>query len=180
MVPTMILLDVDGVVIPYRHRTVAPPEDVAIHQLAIPPLEHQKVAIRLAVIEAVNRWASSGANIQWLSSWGSRARWLEEVGLPRLPVFYQPDPGEVYSWGRSQRSWKKPAVENFLHAQKEPLRLAWIDDDAFHYRADRVQGELTETHPCLSDLLLVEPDSVLGLTDAEILRVDEFLGIPAR
>ncbi|MHA7156286.1 HAD domain-containing protein [Arthrobacter sp. TMN-50] len=175
MTHTMLLIDVDGVVIPYRHRTVAPPDDVSIYQLAIPPLEHQGIAIRPAVIEAVNRWAASGADVQWLSSWGAKTRWLDQLGLPKLPIFYDPDPGEVYAWGRSQRSWKKPAVEDFLRAQREPVRLAWIDDDAFHYRADRVHGELAESHPCLSGLLLVEPDSVLGLTDAEILRVDEFL-----
>ncbi|MBG6179991.1 HAD domain-containing protein [Arthrobacter sp. CAN_A1] len=176
----MLLVDIDGVLIPYRHPTVVPAEDEFVHQVAIPPREHQGVAIRPAVIEAVNRWAASGADVQWLTSWGWRTKWLDQVGLPRIPVFYDPDPGEVYFWGHSQRSWKKPTVEDFLRAQKEPLRLAWIDDDAFHYRADRVQGELTEAHSFLSELLLVEPDSVIRLTDAEILRVDEFLGIPSR
>ncbi|KRF04351.1 hypothetical protein ASH00_14705 [Arthrobacter sp. Soil782] len=175
MTRTLVLIDIDGVLVPMRHRKVVPAPDEVNHQIAIPPLVPRSVDIRPLAIEAVNRWAASGADVQWLTSWGWRSKWLDQAGLPELPVFYDPDPYEVYGWGRSQRSWKKPAVEQFLESQSEPIRLAWVDDDAFFFRAAEARVQLLARHACLSDLLLVETDGYIGLTDAEIRRIDRFL-----
>ncbi|MCI9869137.1 hypothetical protein [Arthrobacter humicola] len=116
-----------------KHRKVTPACDEVSHRIAIPPRASGNVTIRPAIIEAVNRWVSSGADVRWLSSWGWRTKWLDQVGLPLLPIFYDPNPGEVFDWGRSQRPWKKPAVERFLATQTEAIRLAWVDDDAFFF-----------------------------------------------
>lgn len=108
-------------------------------------------------------------------SWGWRTRWLDQVGLPALPVLYDPNPAEVFDWGRSQRQWKKPAVERFLATQDEDIRLAWVDDDTFFFRAKAVQKEMLDAQSGISELLLVEPDCFVGLSDHEIDQIDFFL-----
>ncbi|MHA7209578.1 HAD domain-containing protein [Arthrobacter sp. MDT1-65] len=183
MPDTLLLLDVDGVVVPAVDANVAPAADEASYRIAVPPWVPGHVHIRPAVLEAVKRWAVSGAEVQWLSSWGGRTRWLDQVGLPYLPVFYEPGYGEVADWGRSQRPWKRPAVERFLAARTDSIRLAWIDDDAFFSRGKHMQSYWLDADPILADLLLVEPDCFVGLQDHEIARVDKFLvssGTPTR
>jgi hypothetical protein len=169
---TLLLLDIDGVVVPMRHPTVVPAADEVAYEMAIPPRVHGSVRVRPAVIDVVNRWAVSGAEVQWLTSWGWRTKWLHQIGLPSLPVLYAPDPGEVLSWGRTGRSWKRPAMARFLDEQSGPLRLVWADDDAFY---PAYGDELRAAHPQLEELLLVQPDCFVGLTDKDIRRIDDFL-----
>ncbi|QYF88477.1 HAD domain-containing protein [Arthrobacter sp. PAMC25284] len=175
MTRTLLLLDVDGVVSPMRSSHVTPAGDEVEHWIVIPPRPPLRVRIRPAVIEAVDRWADSAADVQWLSSWGWRTKWLDQVGLPRLPGFYDPDPAEVFFWGRSQRPWKRPALEDYLAAQTETVRLAWVDDELFYYRGGETRKDMLAAHPGITDLLLVEPDGLVGLSDREIRKVDKFL-----
>lgn len=172
MAKTVLLLDIDGVVVPMWHPAVAPATDEVVYEMAIPPRVHGSLRVRPAVLEAINRWAVSGADVRWLTSWGWRIKWLRQIGLPSLPVLYDPDPGEVVGWGRTGRSWKRPAVARFLDGQSEILRLAWADDDAFY---TGYGDELRAAHPDVSDLLLVQPDSFVGITDNDIRRIDDFL-----
>lgn len=169
---TLLLLDIDGVVVPMRHPAVVPAADEFAYEMAIPPRVHGSLRVRPAVIEAVNRWATSGTDVRWLTSWGWRTKWLHQIGLPSLPVLYDPDPGEVLGWGRTGRSWKRPLMARFLDEQSEPLRLAWADDDAFY---TAYGDELRAAHPQLAELLLVQPDCFIGLTDKDIRRIDDFL-----
>jgi hypothetical protein len=172
VVKTVLLLDIDGVVVPMRHPNVVPGSDQVTFDVIVPPRAPANVLINPAVIGAINRWAVSGADIRWLTSWGWRTRFLDQVGLPTLPVLYDPDPGEVFMWGRSGLSWKRPVVADFLEQQSEPLRLAWADDDAFY---PAYGDELRAAHPQLEDLLLVQPDCFTGITDQDICRIDGFL-----
>lgn len=75
-------------------------------------------------------------------------------------------------WGRSRLSWKKPRVTELLEKQAEPVRVAWIDDDSFSAAYGK---ELRAAYPLLVELLLIQPDSYVGLTDEDLLRVDQFL-----
>jgi hypothetical protein len=169
---TLLLLDVDGVVIPMRHPAVVPAAEEIAYEMAIPPSVSGSIRVRPAVIDAINRWAASGFDVRFLTSWGWRTKWLHQIGLPPLPILYDPAPGEVLGWGRTGRSWKRPAMAQFLGEQREPLRLAWADDDAFY---TAYGDELRAAHPQLEDLLLVQPDCFTGLTDQEIRRIDDFL-----
>jgi hypothetical protein len=173
VVKSLLVLDIDGVVVPMRHRNVLPAADQVTFELAIPPRVHASVSVRPAVIDAITRWAGSGTDVQWLTSWGWRTKWLDQIDLPQLPVLYDPEPGEVFMWGRSGLSWKRPAVAEFLEKQTEPVRLIWVDDDAFY---PSYGDELSATYPHLADLLLIQPDSFVGLTDKDLHRIGGFLG----
>ncbi len=114
MVHTFVALDLDGTVFPLPHRRVTPTPDRVATTVAVPPRVPPEVAFRPAVVEAITRWAASGARVQWLTSWGRKTRWLDQVGLPALPVLYDPEPGEIFFWdahdspGRNRRwpsSW---------------------------------------------------------------------------
>lgn len=172
MVHTFLLLDIDGAVVPMRHPNVLPAVDQVIFELAIPPRVHASVAVRPAVIGAIKRWAASGTDVQWLTSWGWRTKWLDQIGLPWFPILYDPEPGEVFMWGRSGLSWKRPVVAEFLEKQTEPIRLVWVDDDAFYASYG---DELRATYPQLSELLLIQPDSFIGLTDTDLRNIERFL-----
>lgn len=172
MVHTFVILDVDGTVFPLPHRKVTPTPDRVSMTVSVPPWAPAEVAVRPAVVEAIDRWATSGAEVQWLSSWGWKTRWLGQVGLPPLPVLYDPEPGEVFFWGRSRLSWKKPQVAELLERQTDPFRVAWIDDDSF---SPAYGDELRAAHPLLEDLLLIQPDCFEGLSNEELLQVDRFL-----
>ncbi|GGI00142.1 hypothetical protein ACFFGR_13885 [Arthrobacter liuii] len=172
MTRTFLLLDVDGTVFPLPHRKVTPAHDQLTTAIAVPPRVPAKVAFRPAVVEAVKRWAASEADVQWLSSWGWKTKWLDQVGLPQLPVLYSPEPGEIFFWNRSRLSWKKPVLGELLEQQTSPFRVAWIDDDSFSVAYGE---ELRAAYPLLKDLLLIQPDCYEGLTDEEIRRVEQFL-----
>lgn len=172
VVNTLLLLDIDGAIVPMRHPKVVPAEDQVTYELAIPPRVPAGVPVRPSVIEAINGWAATGVDVQWLTSWGWRTKWLDQIDLPQLPIFYDPGPGEVLMWGRSGLSWKRPAVAEFLKKQTEPVRLVWIDDDAFYASYG---DELRATYGHLSDLLLIQPDSFVGLTDKNLRQIDRFL-----
>lgn len=147
----MVLLDVDGVLLPMPHEKVTPADDLADYPLAIPPFLHQQLHIRPVVIAAINEWVEAGADVQWFSSWGRRTRFFDHLGLPRLPVSYDPAQAEVLDWGRSQRQWNRPAVERYLAELVAPIRLAWLDDDAFFWRASELQKEMLAAQTNLSE-----------------------------
>ncbi|OOP65295.1 hypothetical protein BMF89_00140 [Arthrobacter sp. SRS-W-1-2016] len=172
MVNTLLLLDIDGAVLPMRHPNILPAVDQVTLAVAIPPRVPASVSVRPAVIDAIKRWTVSGTDVQWLTSWGWRTKWLDQIGLPQLPIFYDPEPGEVFMWGRSGLSWKRPAVSEFLERQTEGVRLVWVDDDSFYASYG---DELRGTYDQLEDLLLVQPDSFVGLTDEDLRRIDGFL-----
>lgn len=172
---TLLLLDIDGVVVPKKHPQVIPAGDEVSHRIAIPPRTPQNMTFRPAVIQAINRWSHSGADVRWLTSWGWRTKWLDQVGLPQLPVLYDPEPYEVFNWGRNQGQWKKPTVARFLATQNKVTRLVWADDDAFFFKAKQVQRDMLATQHRISRLLLVEPDCFVGLSDRDIDQIDSFL-----
>ncbi|KIC68688.1 hypothetical protein [Pseudarthrobacter phenanthrenivorans] len=171
MTRTFVILDLDGSVFPLPHRKVTPTPDRVTTTVAVPPRAPVTVTFRPAVVEAITRWAAS-ADVQWLTSWGRKTQWLDQVGLPTLPVLYDPEPGEVFFWGRSRLSWKKPQVAELMGRQSAPFRVVWIDDDSF---SPAYGDELRAAHPLLEDLLLIQPDCYEGLTDEDLLRVEKSL-----
>lgn len=172
MVRTFVILDLDGTVFPLPHRRVTPTPDRTTTTVAVPPRVPATVAFRPAVVEAIGRWTASAAEVMWLTSWGWKTKWLDQLGLPTLPILYSPEPGQVFFWGRSRLSWKKPALAELLERQTAPFRVVWIDDDSF---SPAYGDELQATHPLLDDLLLIQPDCYEGLTDEDVLRVEKFL-----
>lgn len=163
---------VDGTVFPLPHRKVTPAHDQLTTAIAVPPRVPANVAFRPAVVEAVKRWAASEADVQWMSAWGWKTKWLDQVGLPPLPVLYSPESGEIFFWNRSRLPWKKPMLVELLEQQTAPSRVAWIDDDSFSVAYGE---ELRAAYPLLEGLLLIQPDCCERLTDEEIRRVDQFL-----
>lgn len=69
-------------------------------------------------------------------------------------------------------SWKSPVVADFLEKQTDPIRLVWVVDDAFYTSYGE---ELRATYPQLADLLLLQPDSFIGLTDTDLRNIERFL-----
>lgn len=88
MVNTLLLLDIDGAVMPMRHPKVLPAVDQVTFAVAVPPRLHASVPIRPAVIEAIKQCAASGIDIQRLTSCGWRTKWLDHIGPLRLPILY--------------------------------------------------------------------------------------------
>jgi hypothetical protein len=121
---------------------------------------------------------SGRVELQWLTTWTERADQLlaEPMGLPRglrthsrdgvLPTGYAGRLGGAAGW------WKLAAARAV--AEAEPgRRIVWIDDDLAHQAADT-----REWLAANNQVLVVAPDVVIGLTHAELDRVEAWLDDP--
>lgn len=115
----LLLLDVDGVLNPYRgdhqwlrlwgYRSEALSLPSGIHQVWWKP-EHGELL--LALVE------ETGVELAWVTAWGGRANDLlaPRLGLPTLPVV---------EFDRRSPQWKFPAVLEYAAGRP----LAWLDDE---------------------------------------------------
>ncbi|MDJ0354405.1 hypothetical protein [Pseudarthrobacter sp. PH31-O2] len=177
---TIVLLDVDGTIVPTRHPwTTVQLRGLQEFDLVVPPYAPTTVRVRPAVIEAINAWHAAGVDIRWLTSWGWRAHWLARaIGLPELEMFYEPSPGEIYMYARSQRPWKRFAVSNAAEDDwKTPIRVVWIDNEPATGQTKYLEENLTAMHPNIAEVRIVRPDEERGLTLKDLRRASALLGV---
>lgn len=113
------------------------------------------------------------AEIRWHTTWRASAklRLAPVLNLPDWPV------AESVTALSTQRDaagrwWKIAAAHHVVHS--EGRRLIWLDDDiAFEktWPASEIHAVLT------SAVLAISPKPVVGLSRADLLQVDEVLGV---
>lgn len=178
-VRTLILLDVDGVILPYSDEDLPRPDSLHPIEIFHPPYAKPlRFHYDPSVIEAIKRWAAMAAvEVHWLTTWGQLAPDLlaPQIGLPALPLFAERTPIDEYR----NIPWKRRAVQGYVEEfllAGSPARLVWIDD----FDASGADKRLREMRNpgLLVDSLVVQPASHLGLTSELIRQVDAFLAKP--
>ena len=150
-----LLLDVDGVLIPY-----GPPSDewgewIRHHRREDLVVSRQMVA----AIDAL------GADVYWLTSWSHTANSL-------LCPFIDWPPKKVLEKRTVKHWWKLGAAHELLTSSPYG-RVAWVDDDLDQYR-DEVDSKLGHLLDA-GRLLLVCTESSIGLTRRHIESIRDFL-----
>ncbi len=113
------------------------------------------------------------ADIRWHTTWRASAKTLlaPVLGLPDWPVAESPTSRPTQR-DAAGRWWKVATAHHVVHT--EGRRLIWIDDDIAFERTwpnSDIQAVLT------TDVLAISPNPVVGLTRADLLQVDEVLGV---
>lgn len=151
------LLDVDGVV-----NVFAVPDEgtFRIETLSVAG-GWFNVTVGTHVIEAVRRWAADPRmDVRWCTTWHDHANdeLAPAVGMPRLPVA----PGR-----RDDGYWKLHHAMRLVAAGRP---LVWCDDT---WAAHPMTA--ASLPPAPAGVLLIQPDPFVGLTVADIARIDEFV-----
>jgi hypothetical protein len=161
MGPSLILVDIDGVLNPakshapgYRRHWVFP--HGLAHRLLLNP-SHGQMLTQLA--------ESAGAELMWASYWRNRANtWVApRVGLPALP--FVPIPPRWRTRTRSSPgNWKARHVAAWAGHRS----FVWFEDDTD--AVSRLSGQ-----PGLGPHLMVWVDPVTGLTDSHVAQAQAWL-----
>ena len=131
------------------------------------------------VVARLRGWHEAGrVELQWLTTWTEMADSLlaEPMGLPRglrthgrddvLPTGYSGERRGISGW------WKLAAAQAVAEAEPD-RRIVWIDDDLADQATDT--SEWLAANP---RVLVVAPDLFVGLTPAELDRVEAWLDDP--
>jgi hypothetical protein len=165
------LLDIDGVInaLSSRPSTRDWPvggwrevEAESAHGLRWPILAAQPVLDFIALVHDTGR-----AEIRWHTTWQEFANNVSRsLGLPEFAVQPAPEFDEPlgFTW------WKLPAAHRVL--VEEGRRLVWTDDDAV---SELSRAELRHLKT-LGQALLLCPDTMTGLRQRHLKRIDGFLG----
>lgn len=174
-----MLLDVDGTILPTRFPwTTTNPRGLREYEIVVPPYAPITVRVRPYVIEAINFWHAQGVDRGWHSSWGWKAQWLaRSLGLPELELFYEPSAGDISLYSRSQRPWKRFALQGIAETFAEPMRIFWVDNEPASGQTKYLEKNLSDMHPNLSEVRIVRPNEERGLLKADLLRAEKLLGI---
>jgi hypothetical protein len=121
---------------------------------------------------------SGRVELQWLTTWTENADRLlaEPMGLPRgLRTHSRED---VVSTGfegerRGVSGWWKLAAARAVAEAEPGRRIVWIDDDLAEQAEDTSEWLAANAH-----VLVVAPDFFVGLTHAELDRVEAWLTDP--
>ncbi|MGO4383864.1 hypothetical protein AB4Y80_06510 [Specibacter sp. RAF43] len=175
-VRTLVLLDVDGVLVPVDDGRAVDIRRLTALDFFHPPLAAPaRFYYDPAVAVAIRQWAAMpGVEVHWLTSWGTAAPGLLAplLGLPPAPLFAERTAIDVYR----NRPWKRFALYDFVGdcvLPHHPTRILWIEDrDArgagHQLRSCRQPGQLVGS-------LVIEPASHRGLTESQIAQADAFL-----
>lgn len=179
-VKTLVLLDVNGTVLPTLDRTATRRRGLREFDVVIPPFRPTTVSARPYILEALNSWYKQGVEVQWLSSWGWKARFLAQaLGLPEFDVFYEPSPADIFMYGRSGWPWKRFAIADAAEdAWQAPVRIIWIDDEPQTGRTEDLEIFLSEgLHPNVAEVKLIRPSGEFGLTRKELRLAASLLDV---
>lgn len=161
MTGPLLLLDVDGVLNPYRAKPSKRPAGYTTHRLT-PDGRTYRVWLNPSHGRMLLDFAEkTGAELVWATTWEHAANRLIAplIGLPTLPVI---------GWGYTGVHWKFDAVQ--VYAQGRPL--AWLDDDFGYYHRER---EWFEERRGDTPTLLHHVDPAIGLLQGDLDAVGSWL-----
>ena len=146
----LLLLDVDGVLFPFRN--ASPPPGYLLVESA-----ESTVWIKASHGEAL-RNLSSLFELVWATTWEHKANQIigPALGLDQLPVI-------EFNEGRAGETWKLPAVRRYVGDRP----FVWIDDELF---MDAYRWAEGLSQPCR----LVRPMAGVGMTDEQLQQVEAF------
>ncbi|MEV8518155.1 HAD domain-containing protein [Dactylosporangium sp. NPDC051484] len=160
----LIFIDVDGVLIPLRERSVTtdhPPIAAATHAYEDSgnPLLH-----RLDPGDGRRLLALNG-ELVWATTWMAEANEVisPRLGLPVLPIVAWPDADDSPAHGLH---WKTVSITRWAAGRP----FVWLDDEI----TDTDQRWVATNHP--RPALLHHVDPCLGLSDADFATVRQWLG----
>lgn len=162
----VLLLDVDGVLSPYSS-TFATWGDW---------VQPEGVKMRLPLSRTMGTaLLETGCAIEWLTTWGEEANRLiaPHLGWPAKRVWRRLEvPGGVTVSVDGPNGWWKWRWAQVRSASGEPL--IWVDDEIARRRLEdpRIDEWLDGLE---QPILLVSCDPYVGLTEADILEITEFV-----
>jgi hypothetical protein len=161
----IVFLDVDGTLIPFRTR---PGESalVATHSLVSPGDASGNPLLDRLDPEDGRRLLALGCRLAWATTWMTDANDLvaPRLGLPELPVVDFPDDDET----EHGLLWKT----TFLTQWAAGRTFVWLDDEITDVDRRWVQAHYQ------GKALLHRVDPLVGLTDADFIRIRQWLAAP--
>lgn len=163
----VILLDVDGVLNPFRaawHASDSPEMAAAGFRTVCGDFDGRSVPLSLARWHGqwLNRLRLS-ADIVWATGWNHRANTQvgPQIDLPHLEVL-----DLVYDSPGSRLHWKSEQVADYLATQRPGAPWVWIDDETVDGDRDYVNA-----HPGTGDGWMLFSDPATGLTEDDFERL---------
>lgn len=155
--PPVCFLDIDGVLAPFDRR-----------QPGLEPVRvggyYGTLLVSPSIIARIRDLHRARViEVRWLTSWEDDANTCLAplVGLDTYPVHHEPD-GPM-----GERYWKETVVRD--HAQSGQ-RFVWIDDEMTFYNS-----HVTVSADHGEQGLVIAPDSLTGLTHAQVDMIERFL-----
>lgn len=158
--PPIWLLDVDGVV-NALHPELHPWPDMTCFTARGFSIRFSPTLLgRVAELHRTGR-----VDVRWLTTWWDTANvhLAETFGLPQLLVA-----NTAQEFHARQQWWKLPVAQRV--AEQTGRRLVWTDDDLDHVPDAGLWARSRQP-----EVLLVCPDSYLGLTPEELARIEAWL-----
>lgn len=164
--PCVVVVDVDGVVSPV-HPVVDRTgwgDEVTAGTVFGPVLVSPALCGRLDAIAD-----RPGVQCMWLTSWSREMR----AAMQPFPGQTWPTIADERSVSSGQRWWKLVALEAWLEEHPEVASVCWLDDHLRNpSRAASIRRRLSLSSV---GVLLVSPRTQVGLTPADLARIEEQL-----
>jgi hypothetical protein len=173
----LILLDIDEVILLNNHSS-----HPVWNKRLMEKFENKKNAMySQTVVEKIVQWHNSGsAEICWLTMWSTAAQvtFAPTVGLPHFKLAFNP-------WETASSTGRPNKAKIFLRLYRQnkenKRKIIWIDNELTYY-LEKYKNKLTtndfpELEEVVNDpfVLLVQPNSDLGLVPSDIELIDNFL-----
>jgi hypothetical protein len=163
---TAVVCDVDGVLSPVHGRSMWG-DDVVVGYLFGPVFSSPSLCARMEAI------AGPGVGCWWLTSWDAEMR----AAMSPFPGRQWPAIAEGFGSASrpGRRWWKLAALEDWLDRRPGTTRLAWCEDQ-LRPAARRAAVRRSLHARGLEDVLLLAPDTAVGLTPHDLVRLEEWSG----
>jgi hypothetical protein len=159
----LVLVDVDGPLIPFRARPVRWRSTSPSGLTHAPERGGHPLLDRLDP-EDGRRLSAPGRRLVWATTWGSDANEVisPRLGLPELPVVEWPDDDDGPAGGLH---WKTASLTRWAAGRP----FVWLDDEMTDIDRERVASH----HPGRALLWRVDP--YVGLAEADFVAVNRWL-----